>query len=43
MNRITSIMGRTRELSEEFIMAVSGWNEGKKQELKDRKRYGVGV
>ncbi|MDO8724460.1 MAG: anaerobic ribonucleoside-triphosphate reductase [Candidatus Methanoperedens sp.] len=26
-----------------YIQAVSGWNEGKKQELKDRKRYGVGV
>ncbi len=25
-----------------YIQAVSGWNEGKKQELKDRKRYGVG-
>ncbi len=26
-----------------YVQAVSGWNEGKKQELKDRKRYGVGV
>ncbi len=26
-----------------YIQAVSGWNEGKKQELKDRKRYGVGA
>jgi anaerobic ribonucleoside-triphosphate reductase len=26
-----------------YIQAVSGWNEGKKQELKDRKRYGVGT
>ena len=26
-----------------YIQAVSGWNEAKKQELKDRKRYGVGV
>jgi len=26
-----------------YIQAVSGWNEGKKQELKDRKRYGVGM
>ncbi len=25
-----------------YIQAVSGWNEGKKQELRDRKRYGVG-
>jgi anaerobic ribonucleoside-triphosphate reductase len=25
-----------------YIQAVSGWNEAKKQELKDRKRYGVG-
>ncbi|MDD5473901.1 MAG: anaerobic ribonucleoside-triphosphate reductase [Candidatus Methanoperedens sp.] len=25
-----------------YVQAVSGWNEGKKQELKDRKRYGVG-
>jgi len=25
-----------------YIQAVSGWNEGKKQELKDRKRYGWG-
>ena len=26
-----------------YIQAVSGWNEGKKQELLDRKRYGVGA
>jgi anaerobic ribonucleoside-triphosphate reductase len=26
-----------------YIQAVGGWNEGKKQELKDRKRYGVGM
>ncbi|MCK4796334.1 MAG: hypothetical protein KAT05_03075, partial [Spirochaetes bacterium] len=25
-----------------YIQAVGGWNEGKKQELKDRTRYGVG-
>lgn len=25
-----------------YIQAVDGWNEGKKQELRDRKRYGVG-
>jgi len=24
-----------------YIQAVSGWNEGKKQELKDRKRYDI--
>ena len=26
-----------------YIQAVSGWSEAKKQELKDRKRYGVGL
>ncbi len=25
-----------------YVSSVSGWNEGKKQELKDRKRYGLG-
>lgn len=25
-----------------YIQAVSGFNEGKKQELKDRKRYSIG-
>ena len=25
-----------------YVQAVSGWNEAKKQELRDRKRYGVG-
>jgi len=25
-----------------YIGSVSGWNEGKKQELKDRKRYALG-
>lgn len=25
-----------------YISSVSGWNEAKKQELKDRKRYSIG-
>ena len=25
-----------------YTSAVSGWNEGKKQELRDRKRYNIG-
>ena len=25
-----------------YIQTISGWNEGKKQELKDRKRYDIG-
>lgn len=26
-----------------YIQAVSGWNDGKKQELKDRQRYNIGI
>ena len=25
-----------------YVSSVSGWNAGKRQELKDRKRYGIG-
>lgn len=26
-----------------YVLAVSGWNEGKKQEMKDGERDGIGV